>query len=142
MGKKKREARSSKFENDAMEKIYDINERALAFAARVMKMKRALLKDQRVNKRAMAQVVDSSSSIYANLQEARGTATQADFHAKVRIALKEARESHGWLKYLRASECVTPKLITPLICEADEIVAILVTIAKKVNPTNPAPPPD
>jgi four helix bundle protein len=117
----------------------DIHERVLQFASRVLKMDRALGKDRRVNRNCMAQLVCSASSVGANLEEARGAHSKADFHAKVRIALKEARESHYWLRLLKESHSIRPARIQPLIVEASEIVAILTTIAKKTNPRSPQP---
>ncbi|MGZ4810040.1 MAG: four helix bundle protein [Thermoanaerobaculia bacterium] len=122
-----------------MARKIDIYDRAFQFACRVLKMDRALARERRVNRNAMNQLVDSSSSIGSNLEEAKAGQSKADFHAKLRIALKEARESHYWLRLLLASESISATRITPLLQEADEIVAILTTIAKKVNPRNPAP---
>jgi four helix bundle protein len=117
-----------------------IDERAFEFAARVLKMDHALSRNRRVNRRAMNQLVDASTSIGANLEEARGAQSHADFHAKIRISLKEARESHYWLRLLAKSESIPVKRVAPLIQEASEIVAILTTIAKKTNPRNPPVP--
>jgi len=119
----------------------DIYERAFQFACRVLKMDRALSRDRRVNRRAMNQLVDAAGSVGANLEEARAGQSKADFYAKLRISLKEARESHYWLRLLRDSECIAQPRINPLVTEANEIIAILTTIAKKANPKQPAQPP-
>ncbi len=116
----------------------DIYERAFQFACRVLKMDRTLSKDRRVNRNAMNQLVRSASSVGSNLEEARAAQSKADFHAKLRISLKEARESHYWLRLLLASDCIRATRINPLLREANEIVAILTTIAKKINPRNPS----
>lgn len=116
----------------------EIDRRILEFACRVSKMGHALAKDHRVNRNAMNQLLDASSGIGSNLAEARGAQSRADFHAKLRIALKEARESHYWLKYLLRSGSISANRINMLVDEANQIVAILTTIAKKVNPRNPA----
>src|SRR6266699_6523527 len=102
-----------------------VDERAFEFAARVLKMDYTLSRSRRVNRRAMNQLVDASMSIGANLEEARGAQSKADFHAKVPISLKEARESHFWLRLLARSESIAMKRVAPLIQEANEIVAIL-----------------
>jgi four helix bundle protein len=115
----------------------DINKRAFDFACRVLRMDLALSRNRRVNRRAMNQLVDAAMSIGANLEEARGAQSKADFHAKVRISLKEARESHFWLRLLCSSQMLPSARVTPLIQEANEIVAILTAIAKKTNPRNP-----
>ncbi len=87
----------------------------------------------------MRQLVSAASSIGANLEEARAGQSKADFHAKIRISLKEARESHYWLRLLRESDCISAIRVNPLIEEADELIAILTTIAKKANPRGATP---
>ena len=119
-----------------MYKEHDIYERAFQFACRVLKMDQALARDRRVNRNAMSQLVSSASAVGSNLEEARGGQSKADFHAKLRIALKEARESHYWLRLLKESECVSASRIVPLLQEANELVAILTTIARKTNPSD------
>jgi len=99
-----------------------------------------LSKNRRVNRNSLNQLVDAATSIGSNLQEGKGAQSRADFHAKVRIALKEARESHYWLRLFSTSGMVSDSRLASLLQEASEIVAILTTIAKKTNPKNPAPP--
>src|SRR5881398_1517468 len=120
-----------------MKKMKDIDKRAFDFACRILKMDLTLSRNRRVNRRAMNQLVDAAMSIGANLEEARGAQSKADFHAKVRVSLKEARESHFWLRLLSSSEMLPSRRVMPLIQEANEIVAILTAIAKKTNPRNP-----
>lgn len=116
----------------------DIYKRVLDFASRVLKMERALARDPRVNRNALSQLANSASSIGANLEEAKAGQSRADFHAKLRISLKEARESLYWLRLLHQTDSINPGRIQPLITEANEIVAILTVIARKTNPRNPA----
>jgi four helix bundle protein len=126
--------------NLEMKDKIDIYDRAFEFACRVLKMDQALARNRRVNRNAMNQLVSSASSIGSNLEEAKAGQSKADFHAKLRIALKEARESHYWLRLVARTGAVRPKRILPLVQESHEIVAILTSIAKKTNPRNPAPP--
>ena len=97
-------------------------------------MDQRLARNRRVNKNAMQQLTDAAMSIGANLEEARGAQSRADFHAKIRISLKEARETHYWLRLIAASSSLAPSRFTSLVKEANEMVAILTTIAKKINP--------
>ena len=113
---------------------HDIYERVFQFACRVLRMDRAIQRTRGVNRNAMNQLVRSATSIGANLEEARAGQTKADFHARLRISLKEARESQYWLRLLLASGCLTEQRLKSLVEEAGEIVAILTTIAKKSNP--------
>ena len=80
------------------------------------------------------QLLDSGTGIGSNLEEARAGQSRADFIAKARVALKEARESHYWLRLIERSGSVNSKRIHPLVEEANAIVAILTTIIKKASP--------
>src|SRR6266540_595404 len=122
-----------------MTKKVDIYERTFQFACRVRKMDKALATDRDVDRNALDQLVSASSSVGSNLEEAKAGQSKADFHAKLRIALKEARESHYWLRLIAATGQVASARITPLVKESGEIVGILTSIAKKTNPRNPAP---
>lgn len=102
-------------------------------------MDQALSKNRRVNRNAMNQLINAATSVGSNLEEAKGAHSRADFHAKIRISLKEARESHYWLRLLSSSGIVSQSRLAPLIQEASEIVAILTVIAKKTNPKNSQP---
>jgi len=46
-------------------------------------------------------------------------------------SLKEARESHYWLRLLAADEVMPVSRLKPLTTEANELVAILTTIVKR-----------
>ena len=112
----------------------DIEERAFAFACRVLRMEQRLQGNPRIKRRSWNQLTDSSTSVGANLEEARGAHSRADFHAKMRIALKEARESKFWLRVIADSSGLPSTRFASLISEAGEIIAILTTIARKTNP--------
>ncbi len=111
----------------------DIYERSFQFACRVLQMDRSLARNRNVNRTAMSQLARAAMAVGANLEEAKGAQSRADFHAKVRISLKEARESHYWLR-LVGTEMIPMTRVQPLLDEAGEIIAILTTIARKTNP--------
>lgn len=115
----------------------DVYVRAFDFACRILRMDATLAKKRTVNRNAMNQLIRSASSVGANLEEAKAGQSKADFHVKIRIALKEARESYYWLRLLAASSPDQASRFTLLIKEANEIVAILTTIAKRANPKQP-----
>jgi four helix bundle protein len=87
------------------------------------------------------QVIRSSSAIGSSMAEAKGAQSRADFHYKMRIALKEARESHFWLRLLSKSRVMPETRFISIVGEANEIIAMLTKIAKKTNPENDAPAP-
>ena len=82
---------------------------------------------------SLNQVVKSSSSVGANYSEAQSAVSPKDFHNKIRIALKEMKETNYWLNYLIE---VVPgnQEIHNLESESLELLKIVGTISKKTDP--------
>ena len=112
----------------------DIHERVFEFACRIVRLHDWFCRHRRASRTIVNQLLDSGTGIGSNLEEARAGQSRADFIAKARVALKEARESHYWLRLLERSGSVSLNRIRPLVDEANEIVAILTTIIKKASP--------
>ena len=111
----------------------DIAERAFHFAVRVVKLCRTMEKTSGSSRTLANQLLRSATSVGANLEESKGGQSRADYLTKVSIALKEARETHYWLRLLVASEMVKESQLAELLDEADQITAILTTIVKKLK---------
>ena len=113
-----------------MRKGDDIRERAFRFACDVVNA--CDLVEQRgfSGRRLASQLVASGTSIGANLEEADGAHSRADFVSKCTISLKEARESHYWLRLMRATKKLDDER---LLAECNEIIAILTTIVRKTR---------
>jgi four helix bundle protein len=79
------------------------------------------------------QLLRSGTSIGANVEEAHGSQSKADFIAKMSIACKEARETHYWMRLLVATELVSSAKLEELIDEANQLVAILTSIVKNTR---------
>jgi four helix bundle protein len=116
----------------------DIQERAFQFACRIVRLHRAMTRKRNTDRVAADQLLRSGTSFGSNLEEANAAHSRADFVAKSRISLKEARESHYWLRLIEATEMLPAKRVHPLVKEANEIVSILTTIVK--NTTTPKSP--
>jgi len=71
------------------------------------------------------QLLRAGTSIGANVEEAQGAQSRPDFISKNGIALKEARETHYWLRLLIASGEVQEQPIAPIRQEAGELMRIL-----------------
>lgn len=118
------------------EKREDIRERSFKFAIRVISLCRSLPMDN-VNRILANQVIRSSTSIGANLEEARGARTKAEFTNCTNIAKREARETHYWLKIIHESSIQKMKNRTEeIIQEANEIVSILTSSVKTLDRKN------
>ena len=79
------------------------------------------------------QLLRAGTSIAANVEEAQAGVSRADFSNKIGIALKEARETNLWLRFINKAEVVNSSRIQPLIDESEQIKKILGSICKKVN---------
>jgi four helix bundle protein len=120
------------------EKIYDIRERAFQFAVRIVKLCHYLGTKTEVNRILINQLFAAGTSIGANLEEAGSGETGRDFIHKNSISLKEARETTYWLRLLRTSYKLPPKIvkgIAELTQEADELSRIVgkIIVNKKNN---------
>jgi four helix bundle protein len=49
------------------------------------------------------------------------------------ISLREARETHYWLRLLNAADILSERQLAPLLDEANQIVSILTTIVKNTK---------
>ena len=67
----------------------------------------------------------SATSAGANYEEARGAESNADFVHKLGLALKEARETHYWLKVIQKAELAKENRMVKIVQEADELCRIL-----------------
>ena len=82
-----------------------------------------------------SQILRSGTSPAPNYGEAQSAESKADFVHKLKIALKELRETEIWLKIIVKARMVeSVSHIAPLLQETDELIAILfksVETAKK-----------
>jgi len=76
----------------------DIRERAFELAVRIVKVCQFLDEQLGVGRTLGKQLIRSGTSIGANLEEAQAGQSRADLISKNAIALKEARETHYWLR--------------------------------------------
>lgn len=111
----------------------DLPERTFRFAVEIVKLCRLLDEKPGVSRILANQLLRSSTSIGANVEEGQSSQSEADFFAKYSIACKEVRETHYWLRLLAASEIVMEEQISGLMNECDQLISILTTIIKKVK---------
>lgn len=113
--------------------IKDIRERTFEFAVRIIKLCQHLDKSAGVPRTLSNQLLRAGTSIGANVEEAQGGQSRADFISKNSIALKEARECHYWLKLLITAEIMPERRVAELRDEVDEIRRILGSIVVKAK---------
>lgn len=108
---------------------YDLQERLIDDSVRVIRLS-AVLPKHEAGKHVASQLLRSGTSPAPNYGEAQAAESRKDFIHKIKIALKELRESLVWLRVIHRAEMVDkPDLLEPLIKETDELIAILFTSA-------------
>lgn len=109
-----------------------MQERTSAFAVQVAKRLQSLARHT-ANRLIARQLAPCGTSAGANVEEAQGSHSKADFTRRINIARMETRETLYWLRWLVEAGVVSRKRLEPLIHEANEIVSILVAIVKKTR---------
>ena len=117
------------------EKYNLIQERSFKFAVRIYHLSQYLLRDHKEFVLSK-QILKSGTSIGANVEEAIGGQTRADFFAKITIAYKEARETQYWIKLLREVNLIDDAMFKSINDDCSEICNILAKIQKTVK-SNP-----
>jgi four helix bundle protein len=79
------------------------------------------------------QVLRSGTSVGAHYREAYRVKSGPDFVNKMQGALQELDETAYWLELLEGSQLVTAERLKDLRTETDELIAIFVSIVKKVK---------
>lgn len=79
------------------------------------------------------QLMRSGTSIGANVAEAHNAQSDADFIAKLHIAIKECNESRYWAKLLWRTDYLSEREFQSLNNDLNEVYAILTSIIKKVK---------
>jgi four helix bundle protein len=111
---------------------YDIGERTAAFADRVIKLSFAL-PNSPAGWEIAEQVVQAGMSVGANVEEAQGGESTADFLHKTRIARKECREARYFIQRIANAALVPPDRLDELADEADQLLRTLTTIIRNTE---------
>jgi len=112
-----------------------LSQRLFSFSVNVIRFLRTLPKNTEYRV-IHYQLVKSSTSSGANYEEAQAGTSRADFNNKVRISLKEMRESNYWLRILQEiknDSTIDNDLLIKLIRESNELNKILGTIVNKTD---------
>jgi four helix bundle protein len=109
---------------------YDLEERLLEYAGRIIKLIDKL-PNSRAGNHIAGQLLRSGTSPYPNHGEAQSAESAKDFIHKMRVCLKELRESERWLKLiLKASLLQGERLTSELLQETEELIKIFVSSIK------------
>lgn len=101
-----------------------IQDKSFAFAIKIVETYKFLIYERKEFVLSK-QMLKSGTSIGANVEEAIGGLSKADFAFKLSIAYKEARETLYWLKLLCATDYISEEMAKMLIEDANEICRII-----------------
>lgn len=112
------------------QQTYDLEERLLEYSVRIIKIVEQL-PNTKAGSHVAGQILRSGTSPYPNHGEAQAAESQKDFIHKLRISLKELRETHRWLKLIQRVPLIkNPELLNEILNETEELVKIFVTSIK------------
>ena len=107
-----------------------IQQKSFAFGVNILRLAVGL---QAKNEYVISQqLLRSGTSIGANVEEATAGENRAVFRTKILIALKEARETHYWLRLLNEAKVVDIDC-ADLLRDIEEIIRILTSIVKTLQ---------
>ena len=109
--------------------VNGIREKSLAFAKRVVSAYKFLCEEKHEYVLSK-QFLRSGTSIGANVSEAQRGQSKADFTAKMSIALKEANETHYWLKLLYKTDYLSEAQYNSINTDINELLGLLMAICK------------
>jgi four helix bundle protein len=110
-----------------VEEGYDLEERLLEYSARIIRVTESMSKSE-AGRHVANQLLRSGTSPYPNHGEAQAAESPADFVHKLRVSLKELRETYRWLKLVQRVPLVEkPERVDPVLSETDQLIRIFVT---------------
>jgi four helix bundle protein len=91
---------------------FDLEKRLLEFSARIIRLVDAL-PSTRAGNHIAGQVLRSGTSPYGNHGEVEAAESRKDFVHKLKVCLKELRETRRWLRLIQKSEMLPEKKHDP-----------------------------
>jgi len=101
-----------------------LSDRLWRFAGRVGKLVDAL-PETRLGRHVAGQLVRCGTSAPPNYDEGCAAESRADFVHKLGVALKELRETRGWLRFIIIAVLLAESRIAPLLKECEELSNII-----------------
>ena len=102
---------------------YDLEERLLEYAVRVIRLVDAL-PATRAGRHVADQLLRCGTSPLANHGELQGAESRKDFIHKLGLCLKEIRETRRWLRLIHRVPLVAPAKIEQLLNETEALIKI------------------
>ncbi len=115
---------------ESKKNVFDLEERTLTFAKRVIVLCQAL-PNNTVNTKLIDQIIRSAGSVGANYREANDSLGKKDFLMRMKISRKEAKETEFWLQLIVEANPSFAKRMADLLQEVLELRKIFSSIISK-----------
>jgi four helix bundle protein len=102
----------------------DLSDRLWSFAAQIGKIVDSL-PNTRLRRHVAGQLVRCGTSAPPNYDEAGAAESCEDFVHKLSVALKELRETRGWLRFVLKTALLAEREVEPALNEAEQLCRIL-----------------
>jgi len=107
-------------------KRFDLEERLISFSTRIIEIVKAMPNDK-VGSNLSNQLVRSGTSVSLNYGEAQSGESRRDFIHKIKIVLKELRETFICLKLIKRTHLLEDEsVLDKVLDENDQLIAIFV----------------
>jgi four helix bundle protein len=118
---------NSEVENKKTERIKDLEERLISFSVRIILFVEKL-PSSKASTHLGSQLLRSGTSPSLNYGEAKAAESRNDFLHKMKVCLKELRESYNALRILNKAKLFSDEQeLLDLISETNELISIFVT---------------
>lgn len=112
---------------------YDLEDRLLEYAARIIRLVESL-PSTLAGRHVAGQLLRSGTNPLSQHGEAQAAESPEDFRHKMRVGLKELKETWRWLRLSKNVPLVkTPTSLDPLLQKTDELIRIFVTSIRTSN---------
>jgi len=112
------------------EKQYDLEDRLINFAVRIIQLAESLPRTK-VGYHIAEQIMRSGTSPASNYGEAQSAESTTDFIHKMKICLKELRETKVWLTMISRAKLISSTAkIDSLLDENEQLILIFYTSIK------------
>lgn len=112
----------------------ELEERLISFGIRVTYVCRSLPTQKYFDAKHVAgQLLRAGTHAGFHYPEARAAESTRDFLHKIKVLLKELRESRAELKYIDRMQYFEKGKIDPLLQESSELIAIFTATTKKLS---------
>lgn len=102
----------------------NIADRLVQFSVRIIRLAHSL-RNNTVNRHISNQLLRFGTSAGANYEEARGAESTLDFIHKLKVVLKELRESIYWVKVIEQAKIIPSERLRDILQESEELSNII-----------------